>query len=310
MCADIALKVAPTTPTVVLVIDQSGSMTDKNFPDDGQPPVANRTRWAVLKRALLDPTNGVLKRLEGQVRFGTILYGNASPYAAPQCPDLTKIMPPRLNNYAAINASYGPANTIPNTPTAESIVAATADLRAFTEPGPKYIILATDGDPDRCGAQDDHGAVSKQGSVNAVVAARNAQIGTYVIAVGDEASRDHLNDLAYRGQGITPTDQARPLYLQPTDQAALETAFLNLINGVRTCDFTLNGKIDPGLANRGSVTLDGNAVPFNGTNGWTVDATGTKLTLHGTPCTTIKTGNHDLRAVFPCSVIIEPPPVE
>ncbi|HEY6557425.1 MAG TPA: vWA domain-containing protein [Polyangiaceae bacterium] len=310
VCADIALKVAPTTPTVVLVIDQSGSMVDANFPDDGQPPVANRTRWAVLKRALLDPTNGVLKRLEGQVRFGAILYGNASPYAAPQCPDLTKIMPPRLNAHAAINAVYNPAGTIPNTPTAESIVAATADLQAFNEPGPEFIILATDGDPDRCGAQDAHDATSKLGSVNAVKAAWTAKIGTYVIAVGDEASEDHLNDLAHWGRGINPSGSTQTLYFQPTNQAALETAFLNIINGVRSCDFTLNGQINPTLANRGTVTLDGTAVPLNATNGWTVDATGKKLTLHGTPCTTIKTGNHDLRAVFPCSAVVVPPPPE
>lgn len=304
VCADIALKVAPTTPTVVLVIDQSDSM-DTGFPGADDPD-----RWIVLRNALMHSTTGVIKRLEGQVRFGMILYGNASPYSAPQCPDLTKIMPPRLNAHADINEEYSDADTIPNTPTAESIAVATADLRAFTEPGPKFIILATDGDPDRCGAQDAHDATSKLGSVNAVKAAWAAQIGTYVIAVGDEASEDHLNDLAHWGRGINPAGSTQTLYFQPANQTALENAFTSIINGVRSCDFTLNGQINPSLANRGTVTLDGTAVPLNATNGWTVDSTGKKLTLHGTPCNTIKTGNHDLRAVFPCSAVVVPPPPE
>ncbi len=307
LCADIALKVAPVTPTVVLVIDQSGSMTDANFPQDGQPPVDNRTRWAVLKRALLDPTNGVIKRLEGQVRFGTVLYGNDTAADAGTCPQLTRIMPPRLNNYTEINRVYGAAGTIPNTPTAESLTAVTANLEAFTEPGPKYMILATDGDPDTCADPDAHNNAAKTGSENAVRAAWGKRIGTYVIAVGDDATTTHLNRLAHLGQGLDATNLTRTLFYQPANQAALETAFASIINGVRSCDFTLNGTIDPALANQGTVTLDGSAVPLNGTSGWTVDATGKKLTLHGAPCTTIKTGNHDLRAVFPCSVVVVPP---
>lgn len=307
VCADIALKVAPTTPTVVLVIDQSGSMTDANFPQDGQSPVANRTRWAVLKRALLDPTNGVIRRLEGQVRFGTVLYGNRTNDSPAVCPELTRIMPPRLNNYSAINDVYGDAGTIPNTPTAESLTAVTASLDAFNEPGPKYMILATDGDPDTCADPNDHGAAAQQMSENAVRAAWAKRIGTYVIAVGDDATEDHLNRLAHLGQGLDATNLTRTLFFQPANQTALAEAFSSIIDGVRTCDFTLNGKIDPARAGQGRVTLDGSAVPLNATNGWTVDATGKKLTLHGAPCTTIKTGTHDLRAVFPCSAIVEPP---
>jgi hypothetical protein len=83
---------------------------------------------------------------------------------------------------------------------------------------------------------------------------------------------------------------------------------LNIINGVRSCVFTLNGTVNASLASQGRVTLDGAAVPFGGANGWSVDATGKKLELHGTACQTIKTGNHDLRASFPCRAVIEPPP--
>ncbi|HMJ14037.1 MAG TPA: vWA domain-containing protein [Polyangiaceae bacterium] len=302
VCADIALKVAPTTPTIVLVIDQSDSMDD-GFPNDGDP-----ARWTVLRNSLMDPTNGVIKRLEAQVRFGMVLYGNATPFSAPQCPDLTRIMPPRLNAHAGINAVYGPADTIPNTPTAESITAVTTDLEAFTEPGPKFIILATDGDPDRCGAQDAHDDTSKQMSVDAVRAAWAKQIGTYVIAVGDDATESHLNDLAHWGRGINPASSTATHFFQPASQTALVNDLLGIINGVRSCDFTLNGKVDAAQAQRGAVTLDGTAVPFGAPNGWTVDATGARLTLNGTSCNTIKQGNHDLRATFPCGVVIEPPP--
>ncbi len=301
VCADIALKLAPTTPTVVILIDQSSSM-DAKFPNDSSP----NDRWTVLRNSLMDPATGVIKRLEGQVRFGVVLY-SAEDGASTQCPALTRIMPPRLNNHAGINAVYRDADMIDNTPTAESLQAVTTELAAFAEAGPKFIILATDGDPDRCADRDDHGAQSKQMSVDAVNAAWSKKIGTYVIAVGPEATASHLNDLAYRGQGIATTNQSRPLYFQPTSQTALVNAFTGIINGVRSCDFTLNGTIDPKLADRGRVTVDGSAVPLNGSNGWTVDTTGKKLTLHGTFCNTIKTGNHDIRAVFPCSAVVEEP---
>jgi hypothetical protein len=304
LCADIALKLSPSTPTVVLVIDRSDSMVESRFPGtSGSDP----TRWDALKTALLDGTRGIIKQLEGSVRFGMVLYGNESPYEAPSCPDLMEIMPPRLNAYAAIDTVYRPLGTIPNTPTGESIQTVTTGLGRFTEEGPKYILLATDGDPDRCGAPDDHGDAAKLLSVNAVKAAWQAQIGTFVIAVGNEASEPHLNELAHWGRGINPATSSATLFFQPATANRLAEDFLNIINGVRDCKFKLNGRVDPALASQGGVTLDGKPVSPGAANGWTVNAAGNELTFHGTSCTTIKTGTHDLRASFPCGAVIEPP---
>jgi hypothetical protein len=97
-----------------------------------------------------------------------------------------------------------------------------------------------------------------------------------------------------------------PRFYQVTTQQALAAAFDAIITGTRSCSLTLNGEIDPKLADRGEVLLDGMPVPPSDTNGWRV-VDGSTIELVGSACEAIQTGKHALSASFPCEVIVKPP---
>ena len=67
-CVNFNVGFEGRTPTVMLLVDQSGSMNDK-FPAGSQT-----SRWSVLYNALMDPTTGAVKAMEGSVRMGLAMY--------------------------------------------------------------------------------------------------------------------------------------------------------------------------------------------------------------------------------------------
>jgi hypothetical protein len=295
VCADLEVDFDRVTPTVVLLIDRSGSMTEPF--DDG------RNRWQTLVQTLTDEQSSLIKKLEGSVRFGMALYtsnGGFGRNGNSTCPILTNV-DISLGNFSNISRALSRTSNGPSgdTPTAESLAAVAADLADFGEDGPKSIILATDGEPDTCedpNANDDDGSRAK--SVAAVAAAREDGITTHVISVGDEISVAHLKALAVAGAG---GDEDAEAYTA-LDTAALEGAFENIIGSVQTCDFTLQGSVEPEDASRGSVLLDGAPLEYDDADGWVMLDEST-VQLRGTACEAVKSNAAGLAMSFPCDAI-------
>lgn len=289
-CPGVSITFAPTTPTVLLMVDQSGSMND---------PFEGGSRWDVLYDTLMDD-DGIVASLEDQVRFGFSLYTGD---AGGTCPRLAEV-DIALGNYAAIEAVYDPANPGGETPTGDSIMALLPELVAFAEPGPKAIVLATDGEPDTCEVPN-----PQQGQGEAIAAAQAAfsmGVSLYIIAVGDDVTTDHQQDMANAGVGRPlDTDNDAPFY-EANDQQALEDAFLEIINGVRSCVLTLDGTVDPERADEGHVFLDGMELGFEEPNGWRLNSP-TEIELLGTSCEAIQDGNHTVTGEFGCGIIGPPP---
>jgi hypothetical protein len=81
------------------------------------------------------------------------------------------------------------------------------------------------------------------------------------------------------------------------------------IQGVKSCFFDLQGKIKVNLARQseGTVTIEGQGVPFDEQNGWHM-ATETELVLEGAACEIWKNPeNTNIHFDFPCETIIPPP---
>jgi len=301
-CGDIIVQFTPQTPTVMLLIDQSGSM-DADF--------GGKTRWDALRDSLMDPNTGVVKPLEGKVRFALTLYSGENG----TCPDLTQVVPPALNNYDAINTVYAGQTWKNNTPTGESVSAITPALVAFAEPGPKIIILGTDGDPDTCAEPDSNGTQPpKDVSLAAVKSAFQKGIQTFIIAVGDEVAAAHQQDMANAGVGLafpapSPCDQQNdPTHCaksyKPSSQQELVSDFQSIIDGQRTCVFELNGSVIPGKECEGVVTVDGVTIPCNDPNGWKLNSP-TEIEFVGDTCAEILADpNAMIAGHFPCSSIV------
>ncbi len=300
-CVDLKVTFTPQIPTVVMLIDQSGSMNEKF--DMGK-------RWNVLRDALINANTGIISTLQAKVRFGLALYTSDKGFgdgATPKiCPIITEV-PPALNNFAAISAKYLPDDWKGDTPTGESVDAAVGILDKVTEEGPKVIVLATDGEPDSCADANPKSMAgleaARQLSVTAVENAFKKQITTFVISVGNEVGEAHLRAVANAGQGLAVDVDMMNRFYRANSQADLAMAFDSIVNGVRSCVLALNGTVDAASASTGSVILDGMPLAFNDPNGWKLNAP-TVLELTGTACSTIKNGDHDLKISFPCGVIV------
>lgn len=301
-CGEVVVDFEPQTPTVVLLIDQSGSMTaDFNGQD----------RWDVVYDVLMDPVDGVVAQLQAQVRFGLALYTYQS---GPVCPQLIEVTPPALNNHMTIDMVYAPENPLSNTPTGDSLAAITPGLAAFAEEGPKLIMLATDGDPDRCEDPDGHDQISKDEATDAAQAAYALGIETVIIAVGDQVSQTHQQDMANAGKGLpipAPDPCNDPALcaptFEPTTKQEMIDTFLDIINGQRTCVFQLDGEVIPGKECDGDVRVNNMPLPCNDPNGWQLNSP-TEIEFVGTACDTILNDpNVTIDASFPCDAVVPGP---
>lgn len=288
-CPDVDVTFKKQTPTVLLLLDQSGSMTAA-FP-------GSTDRWQAMYDSLMDPQTGVVKALESEVRFGLALYTYSDGGAV--CPVLTEV-DIALGNHAAIDAVFSQAVPVEDTPTGDSIDAVVPKLLAYPEEGPKVIVLATDGEPDTCEVPD-----PQNGQAESIAAAQNAYnqgIPTYVISVGDETSQQHLQDVANAGAGLPIGGAQDAKYYLALDQQALFDAFQDIIYGVRSCVIDLDGTLSPEDAAAGHVLLDGQELPINDPNGWKFTPPD-KVELQGAACETIQNGEHELKVTFPCGII-------
>jgi hypothetical protein len=304
-CNDLDVGFEKVIPTVMLVVDQSGSMT---------APFPGGTRWSVVHDALIS----VATSLQTDVRFGLTLF--TSPKNAVgqglKCPMLTKV-PIALLNAAAIKKVYDPAAPLSqgplspqgsgDTPTGESIEAITVDLDVFPDPGPKFLILATDGDPDTCADYDpgtESGlAAARKLSIDAVTAAYLKKVGTFVIGVSDDVHEFHLQDLANAGAGLPVGGAELAKYYHPTNSAEMAAALQGIIGNVRTCVFTLGKTVNLTNASNGTVVLDGKTLEYGDPNGWKMNSP-TQLEVTGSACKQIQMDAKAVKISFPCDAII------
>jgi len=294
VCVDLEVDFERITPTVVLLIDRSGSMTQAF--DNGLD------RWETLVQTLTDPGGSLIEKLDTSVRFGMVLYSSNRGFGngptPRQCPVLSGV-DISLGNFSSMSTLLSSNVPTGDTPTAESMEAIVAQLQAFGEEGPKSIILATDGDPDTCedpDANDDEG--SKARSVAAVTAAYAEGIATHIISVGDEVTASHLKALAVAGSGGDASAEA----FTALDTEALVNAFTQIIGSVRTCDFTLQGSVAAGDAPRGAVLVDGQVLVFGDPNGWSMPDEST-VRLQGEACEAIQADATGISMSFPCDAI-------
>jgi hypothetical protein len=220
------------------------------------------------------------------------------------CPVLIDV-PIALGNHQAMLDEFKCSDIADDTPTGESLLAAAMRLKDFKDPGPKVIVLATDGEPDSCECPDYGGHVPDKckvaglpDMVKAEVVKTAEQIHAdditiHVINVstpGEAKLQQHLTDVADAGGG-----NVYPGF----SPGALSTAFEDIINGVRSCKIDLQGEIAKGKESTGTVTLDGEVLELDDPDGWQVN-TASQIELLGTACDLIKSGDHALAIKFPC----------
>lgn len=285
-CPAVNFTAMSVTPSIGLLLDQSGSMYDNNF--------GNVTRYQAMRDALVG-ANGVVTQLESKAYFGSMLYTTSA-----NCPDpIVSRVDRALNNAAGIRTSIDSKLNSRglNTPTPPAIDAMAASFQLLPPPAgsPPVIVLATDGLPNSC----DSNTSTKAESVAAAANAYAAGVPVYVLAIN--TPDPHFQDLANAGQGVMP-GQPNAQYYIANDAASLAAAFQQIINGVISCDLSINGTIDEAQAMNGVVTLNGMQLMY-GTDWQLVN--GNIIRLVGNACTTLKNStNPQVNASFPCGAVI------
>ena len=294
-CPDVVVNLTPITPTVIILIDRSGSMVTSGFGSFD-------TRWEAVEYALADPDDGVLWDVDSQIIVGASLYTSDNGDAGGTCPMLEK-RAPAANNAMAIGnliANNPPYDDELDTPTAEAV---TSTAMTFPEADNRVLILATDGNPDNCADPDAHDAGSRMMSEDAVAAtyADPYNIPTFVLSVGTDTALTHLQRLARLGRGQDPdTGSAEPYVATSPDQ--LVDAFGEIIRGVRSCLIDINGTVDLDQADQGEVVMNGSQLEY-GTD-WTMVDEDT-MELVGAACDTfLNTDEVSLSAEFPCGGVV------
>lgn len=278
-CPAVNFTPMPTTPSITLVLDRSGSMDATDI---------SPTRYLAMKDALTG-TNGVVTQLESKAYFGAVIYGCSNNAYSPAR------VPRALNNNTAIRNAF-PQSPSGGTPTPDAINDAVAGYTQSPPPmgSPPIIVLATDGLPNSCNGGD-----SQTQSVAAARAAYQAGIPVYVLAINQNSQ--HFQDVANAGQGWQ-AGQPNVTYYPVTNAAGLQAAFQTIINGVISCDLTLTSSIDAAQAMNGTVTVNGVQLTYG--SDWIL-VNGNIIRVQGQACTNLKNSmNPMVQATFPCGSVI------
>ena len=289
-CPLLDVILIPQTPTLVLLVDQSGSM-DQDFGNAG-------TRWEVITDVLINPQTGIVPGFDASIRLGLTLYtSNNGSLDGMECPILTEVAP-AIDNAPAIEATLSTALPAMDTPTGESLQETWQTLDALDVPGRKFIVLATDGEPDTCAEPNPSNGQPE--AVAAAEAAFGAGIETFVISVGADVSAAHLQDMANAGQGVAPGDPDAEYY-QALDQAALVDAFEQILAGVRSCQLDLMTPLTAADAQSCSLEVNGTIVGLDDPNGWQLNDP-LEVELLGSACDALQQGTSSVEMTCACDL--------
>lgn len=296
-CGQVDVQLTAEVPIVMFVIDASSSM-DLEFP-------GARSRWSAVQHALVNEQDGLIPRLDGVIEFGMTLYTSHDGNTTGEiCPILLDV-PPAVGNYGPVSdlmSSNGPDD---DTPTGEAVDDVVAAMLARGNPRgvPQYLVLATDGEPDRCADPD-----AQDGQALSIAAAQNAfdhGIRMFVLGVAGEIGLSHLQDLANAGAGREVGGAENERYFTADDADGLDEAFGIILGDLRSCALAIDGTVDLAAADQGEVVMNGDPLLYGDENGWQL-ADGQTLELLGTACETWRyTADVDLTASWPCGAFIE-----
>jgi hypothetical protein len=278
---------------VLLVLDRSSSM-DWSIADECycatststgtrcDDPTNCTTRWNALKPAV-QTTLSTSKYVNWGLKFFT------TPNTTGNC-GVSKTMEVQVKPDAAdeINSQIDRANLGPSTPTAAALTAATDYLKTVSDTNKRFILLATDGEPN-CPAGGTWSTSDVTGASNAAAAALAAGFPVYVVGIGP--SLDNLTALAKAGG----TNDYYPV----SSPEQLAQALSSIGKAVGSCTF--QSKDAPPDPNNVAVYVNKQLIQQNADDGWKYGATPQEIELTGSYCEHITAGEDtSVQILFGC----------
>jgi hypothetical protein len=268
---------------VLLVLDRSASMDYSTSADSNCRGGATgcTARWPALTSAVTSTLNATASSINWGLKFFSSPGGGVCTVNSGADVPISATSVPTIESQIAATQ---PAN---DTPTAQAITAATAYLKQVNDSNNKFILLATDGEPN-CSAGNNT-ASNVPATVTAITAAKAAGFAVYVIGIGPSVG--NLDSFAQAGGTGT--------YFPATTPQALTDAFTAISRAVTTCTFVL--ATTPPDLNNVDVYLDGDLVPQSSSDGWSYGANNQTVVLKGSYCTQITSGQASkVQVLFGC----------
>lgn len=298
-CGSVQSKLEKKPADLLLVLDRSTSMT-RAMDSSTNCAVGSTTcsqRWETITSSL----GKVLSSSESGLNWGLKFFstpatatgtgGRGGPTTSSCYVSAGVEVAVGPGNATKIASAIDAAGTASSTPTRAAIDAAVAYLKGLNDGNSKYILLATDGEPN-CAADGSGTSTSDlPGTVTAIQNAASAGYKVFVIGVGPEAA--NLTSLAQAG-GTEKFFSA----LSPDElSSALASIVTTVVAG---CTYELPST--PATPDAVGVFIDKSVIPKDDAEGWGYEGgSNTTITIRGSYCDDLKSGKKTQVEIFlPC----------
>lgn len=296
-CQVESTEVKPIPPTVLFLLDKSGSMGNLDgylWDHDANIQTPEVTRWSSLHAVV----ESMVNKFNETVEFGVKLYPkiDATPYKMTGACDVDPGVEVETApmNAANILATIPAAdfNVLGGTPMEGGIKEAVNYLTALDPDDQRFILMIADGDISKtCEDQDFNEAL-----IFIETALQDHDIATYVvgIAIDDLPSKTQLTKLA--NAGGKPSNGPDPYY-STQNQIELDDAIQQIVDDTLSC--TIAVAPEPDQPDLFEVWIDDTqipAVPDCNADGWRWTVPHSEIELCGTACKALKqTGKVEAR---------------
>jgi hypothetical protein len=287
-CGRKTFDVHPKPAEILLVLDRSGSMKDVF------DTVTKATRWDTVVPAV----NQVVTDTSASVFWGLKTF----PEGSVMCGVTNKIDVP-IAPMNGSNVTGAITSTTPEgdgTPTPQAVNAAVAYLKTLTDNNPKYLLLATDGEPS-CDGID--ATTIRTQATQAVAAAATAGFHTFVVGVATSTSSTANTVLTQLAQaGLEARNDPNPLatrYYSANTKQEITDSLKQITGVVASCSFDLGGP--PPVPDNIAVKVGGVKAPQDPADGWGYTSPdNSTLTVNGSWCDKVKASPDPVQIIFAC----------
>jgi hypothetical protein len=322
-CAQHQVSIKALPPDIMIIMDRSMSMTDDvsgqacaggSLSGDGNCGDASKWNQTIVA------VKAVVQDTQAAVNWGMFWLGNE----AAQCGAGTSPIVPITSgdSYTPIRAALD-SNQFTGaigTPTATVVNNSVKYMKTLTDANPKYLLVATDGEPN-CASGTSVGGFGGgstsynadiTGSTNAVASALKAGIQTFVVGIATTSSTTSTASTASTAldsmadAGGNPQVGAATKYYEVTDTESLKSTLNQIIGLATSCTVSLDNTpqgqwtIAISAQDDSGETVE---VPNDPTDGWsyTDESTKASIQLSGTACDNLKNGKYsNLQFVYTC----------
>ncbi len=260
-------------PDMLLVVDESGSMDQALDPSGAGP-----SKWQVMHTGL----DTVLTAKNADINFGLTLFPSDG-----QCGAGTINVPVMPMNAPAIQAQLAGVAPGGATPTYIALQGALQYYQGVTpNPDGRFVLLATDGEPNCAGNGADPGGQTISESVAAIQALAAAGIKTFVIGFGSDITADPTTLMSFATAGQTM------MYYPANSPDQLNMALAAISGSITSASCTYTLATMPQDITKLTVKVGGMTIPLDHshTMGWDYDPGTNSITFYGSTCDQIQTG--------------------